>query len=363
MLSVRHLLACTALLGSALLLSACSDPAPAEQAGPPPRPVQVTTVTLRPAEADKTFVGVVRPRWEIDLSFRVAGKVSQRLVEVGQRVKAGDVIAKLDPEDFKLELGSAEAELAAAQANLAQTSAEDGRYRTLLARGFASNADLDRKSVAKEEAVGRLERAKRSLDLARNKLAYSDLLSTADGVVSFTAAEPGQVVTAGQTVARVARLDEKEALVALPETALADARTADATVTLWAAPDRRIKAHLRELSPQPDTASRTYPARFTLENVDDAVALGMTATVLLRPAGTKDVARLPLSAVFDRGSGPHVYVVDPKTKTLIARPVEVIGYAADAALVSQGVSNGEDVVTMGAQTLEPGRLVRTVAAK
>ncbi|MFG1461258.1 biotin/lipoyl-binding protein [Xanthobacter sp. DSM 24535] len=126
MSSSPRILAWSALLGSTLVLSACGDPAPAEQAGPPPRPVQVMTVALRPVEADKTFVGIVRPRWEIDLSFRVAGKVQQRLVEVGQRVKTGDVIAKLDPEDFKLELGSAEAELAAAQANLAQTTAGTG---------------------------------------------------------------------------------------------------------------------------------------------------------------------------------------------------------------------------------------------
>ncbi|MFG1461257.1 efflux RND transporter periplasmic adaptor subunit [Xanthobacter sp. DSM 24535] len=217
--------------------------------------------------------------------------------------------------------------------------------------------------MAKDEAVGRLERAKRALDLASNKLTYTDLLSTVDGVVSTTAAEPGQVVSAGQTVARIARLDEKEALVALPETALADARSAEASVTLWAEPDRKIKAKLRELSPQADTASRTYPARFSLENVDDKVALGMTATVRLRPAGTTDVARLPLSAVFDRGAGPHVYVVDPKTNALIARPVEIAGYAADAALVSRGVADGDLVVTMGAQTLDAGRVVRTVAAK
>ncbi len=347
----------------AALLAGCGDPAPAQQAGPPPRPVQVVEVALRPLEVDKTFVGVIRARREIDLSFRVGGKVSQRAVEVGQLVKAGDLIAKLDPEDFSLELQSAEAELAAATANFNQTTAEDGRYRTLTQRGFASNADLDRKSVAKEEAVGRLERAKRALDLARNKLAYANLLADADGVVMSTAAEPGQVVTSGQTVARIARLDEKEATVALPETALADARADVATVTLWADPTRAYKARLRELSPQADAASRTYAARFTLENPDDTVALGMTATVTLHPAGHADVARLPLSAVFDKGTGPHVYVVDPKTRTLSARSVEIAGYTADTALVSTGLATGDNVVTMGVQTLEPGRAVRTVAAR
>ena len=351
------------VLGLGLLLTGCIDPAPADEAGPPPRPVQVMAVTLTPMEADKTFVGVVRARREIDQSFRVGGKVAQRYVDVGQQVKAGQLIATLDPQDLRLQLESAEAEFAAANANLSQTTAEDGRYRTLTARGFASNADLDRKSVAKEEASGRLERARRSLDLARNQLAYADLKADADGVVMSTSAEPGQVVTAGQTVARLARLDEKEAAVALPETALAAARSDSATVTLWAEPDRVFKAHLRELSPQADATSRTYAARFTLEGADDTVALGMTTFVTLRPANVPKVARLPLSAVFDKGAGPRVFVVDPTTRALEARPVTVAGYTSDSALVSQGLTGGEQVVTMGVQTLDAGRVVRTVPAK
>ncbi|MEW6122362.1 MAG: efflux RND transporter periplasmic adaptor subunit [Pseudomonadota bacterium] len=351
------------IVSLAALLAGCGDPAPAEQAGPPPRPVQVVEVALRPLDADKTFVGVIRARREIDLSFRVGGKVAQRLVEVGDRVKAGDVIARLDPQDLELQLESAEAEFAAATANLNQTSAEDARTRTLTQRGFASNADLDRKSVAKEEAVGRLERAKRSLNLARNQHDYANLVADADGVVISTAAEPGQVLASGQTVVRIARLDEKEAAVALPETALSAARDDAASVTLWAEPGRAYKARLRELSPQADATSRTYAARFALEEADDKVALGMTATVTLHPRAQTDVARLPLSALFDRGLGPRVYVVDAKTRTLSARPVEVAGYTADSVLVASGLAAGENVVAMGAQTLEPGRAVRTVAAR
>ena len=344
------------------LLSGCGNPAPAEQAGPPPRPVQVVEAKLQPLEADTTFVGVIRARREIDLSFQVGGKVSQRLVEVGDRVTTGQAVAKLDPKDLALQLESAEAEFAAATANLNQTTAEDTRYRTLTQRGFASNADLDRKSVAKEEAVGRLERAKRSLDLARNQRAYADLAAGVDGVVISTSVEPGQVVTSGQTVVRIALLEGKEAAVALPETALAAARAGTATVTLWADPGRVYRAHLRELSPQADATSRTYTARFTLDDPDDRVALGMTATVTLRAPGTVDVARLPLSAVFDRGAGPRVFVVDAGTNALDARTVQIAGYTSDEALISSGVAAGDKVVAMGAQTLEPGRAVRTVAA-
>lgn len=351
------------VLAVASALAGCGEQAPAQGAAAPARPVQVTRAELRPREAEKTFVGVVRARREIDLAFRVGGKVVQRRVEVGDRVAPGDLIARIDPEDLKLEVESARAELAAATANLAQTSADDGRYRSLTAKGVASNAELDRKSLAKEEAVGRLERAKRALELAENRLSYADLISDTAGVVVSTFAEPGQVVSAGQTIVRVARLDEKEALVALPETALSAARGSDASVTLWAEPNRRIAARLRELSPQADPASRTYAARFTLDGTDEAVALGMTATVVLSPKDRARVARLPLSSVFDKGHGPRVFVVDPASHTLVARPVEVAGYTDDSALISKGVEQGDQVVVLGVQTLEPGQSVRTVPAK
>lgn len=364
----RGAVAVLAFAGSAFLLAGCGGESPAnaqaKDAAPAvvARPVQVTKVAFRPREAEKSFVGVVRARREIDLAFRVGGKVVQRRVEVGDRVAPGDVVARLDPEDLKLELQSAQAELAAATANLAQTTAEDTRYRSLTAKGAASNADLDRKALAKEEAVGRLERAKRSLELAENRLSYADLVADAAGVVVAAAAEPGQVVASGQTIVRVARLDEKEAVVSLPETALADARDADAFVSLWAEPGRRIPAHLRELSPQADATSRTYPARFTLKNADTTVALGMTATVTLRPKGQQEVARLPLSALIDRGHGPQVFVVEGEGRTLAARPVEIAAYTGDEVLVASGVAAGEEVVTLGVQTLLPGQKVRVAAA-
>ena len=369
--SGRHLKGMAALLlaGSALLIAGCGQENPANAGEAPAsreatlaRPVQVTTVAFRPRETQKSFVGVVRARREIDLAFRVGGKVVQRLVEVGDRIQPGTVVARLDREDLKLELESAKAEMQAATANLAQTTAEDTRYRALTAKGAASNADLDRKSLAKEEAVGRLERAKRSLELAENRLSYADLVADAAGVVVATSAEPGQVVASGQTVVRIARLDEKEALVSLPETALADARTADAVVTLWADPGRRIPARLRELSPQADATSRTYPARFTLEGADETVALGMTATVTLRPRDQQQVARLPLSALIDRGHGPQVFVVDGASHAIVARPVEIAAYTGDEVLLSGGVAPGDAVVVLGVQTLLPGQKVRTVQA-
>ena len=282
----RALLAFAALA----LLAACqAETAPAPEAVQ--RPVQVQRVVFENANNVRDFVGVVRARYESDLGFRVAGKVVARPINVGDRVRAGATIARLDAQDLQLQVESAEAELAAASSSLAQTAADFERYATLRARGYASVADFDRKKAANDEAQGRIERAKRALELARNQLGYAELRADADGVITATLAEPGQVVAVGQPVARLAHRGEKEAVIALPETWLADAAQAKATARLWSDRDRSFEAHLRELSPQADPATRTYAARFTITGADDAVAFGMTATVTLARAADATAAR------------------------------------------------------------------------
>lgn len=347
-------------LATALVLAGCeANTAPAIKAD---RPVQVQRVTFANEDSKREFVGVVRARYETDLGFRVAGKIVTRVVNVGDSVHAGDVVARLDPQDMTLQVQSAEAELSAATSNLAQAAADFERYNTLKSRGFASIADFDRKKAANDEAEGRLERARRSLDLARNQRTYADLKADADGVITATLAEPGQVVAIGQAVARLAHRGEKEAVVALPEMWLAEARRSKATVRLWAERDRSFDARLRELSPQADAATRTYAARFTITNADDAVAFGMTATVTLSQATDAKVAKLPLSAVVNRGGGASVYVVDA-SGTLAVRPVTVASFTEDAALVTSGIGDGDKIVTLGVQKLEPGLKVRTVEVR
>src|SRR6516164_5542504 len=329
-----------AALAALLVVAGCdANTAPAPKSE---RPVQIQRVSFQDADRAREFVGVVRPRYETDLGFRVAGKIVTRIVNVGDRVAVGDVVARLDPEDLRLQLQSADAELAAATSNLAQAA-----------------ADFERKKAASDEAQGRLDRARRALDLAHNQLTYADLKADADGVITATLAEAGQVVAIGQPVARLAHHGEKEAMVALPETWLNEARKSKAIVRLWADRERSFEARLRELSPQADAATRTYPARFTIENADEAVAYGMTATVTLTPAVDAKVAKLPLSAILNRGTGASVYVVET-SRTLTLRPVTVASFAEDAALVTHGIADGEEVVTLGVQKLEPGLKVRTL---
>jgi RND family efflux transporter MFP subunit len=348
-----------------LLLAGCDAPAatrPAASAEPAARPVEVQRVQFASEGASREFVGVVRARYETDLGFRVAGKIVSRAVNTGDVVHAGDVVARLDDKDFALQVESAEAELAAATSSLAQAAADAERYATLKARGFAAVAEFDRKKAAKDEAEGRLERARRALELARNQLSYAERKADADGVITATPAEAGQVVAIGQPVVRLARDGEKEAVVALPESFLGEARGAQASVRLWSDPDRRFSAHLRELSPQADAMTRTYAGRFTIERADDAVALGMTATVRLERGSQAKIVKLPLAAVLNRGTGPAVYVVDP-SGALELRDVKVAAFTEDSALVAAGLREGEMVVTLGVQKLRGGLKVRTVDAR
>ena len=347
--------------GAVVLLAALAlrDKPAASTAAQPLRPVQVQRVAFASDKRLREFVGVVRARHETDLGFRVAGKITERIVNVGDTVHSGDLIARLDPKDLQLQVASAEAEISAATSSLAQASSDEDRYAVLKARGFASVADYERKKAAKDEAEGRLERARRALELARNQLDYAELKANADGIITATPAEPGQVVAIGQAVARLAQRGEMEAVIALPETWLAEAPASQASVRLWSGPKRRFMARLRELSPQADPTTRTYAARFTIENPDDTVALGMTATVTLSHGEEAAVAKVPLAAVLNRGTGPSVYVVG-KSDALELRPVTVTSFTADEALLTSGVGAGDRVVTLGVQTLVAGQKVRAI---
>jgi RND family efflux transporter MFP subunit len=358
---LRAIGAILAVIGLAPALAACDDPATSATATPA-RPVQVQRVAFAPVDENREFPGVVRARYETDLGFRVAGKIVARLVNVGDRIRAGDVVARLDSRDLQLQVESADAELTAATSNLAQAAADELRYQNLRTRGYAAVADYERKKAAKDEAEGRMERAQRALDLAGHQLAYADLRADADGVITATLAEAGQVVALGQAVARLAHRGEMEAVVALPETQLAEARRSDASVRLWSAPDRRFSARLRELSPQADAATRTYAARFTIENPDDTVALGMTANVMLSHPADVMVAKVPLAAILNRGSGPTVYRVDD-AGVLERRSVMVSSFNEVAALITSGLQDGDQIVTLGVQMLEAGQKVRAIMGR
>jgi RND family efflux transporter MFP subunit len=352
----RSLLLATGLVAT---LVGCQEPR--SEAAKPDRPVLVQSVRFEPRSPDRTFVATIRPRIESDLGFRVPGKVVRRLVSVGDAVTVGQPLAVLDETDLRLQREQAEAEMKAASAALIQAEAELKRIIALRREGWSTASSLDRQNAATEEARGRVARAERALTLAENAHSYATLSADANGVVVETHIEPGQVIAAGEPAIRVARLTEKEAVIAVPEAQMDHVRRGNASLTLWSNPDQHYPISLRELSPSADPATRTYLARFSIPRADAQMQLGMTATVTIGDPTPVKVVRLPLSALFNQGSGPSVWVVGADGQ-LILRPVEVASYEAHNVVITRGPNEGDRIVTLGVQKLDPGQRVRIVQA-
>jgi RND family efflux transporter MFP subunit len=357
--SYYRLLAGLSLALMAIVLTGCNELA--AEKGEPSRPVLVATVHYEPESPERRFVGTIKPRIETDMGFRVPGKVAKRLVEVGQTVDVGQPLATLDEVDLKLQAEQAEAEFRAATGVLAQAGAAEQRAKDLRAKGWTTDAQLDQSRAAADEARARLNRAERSVELTNNSLSYATLVADTRGVVTATLIDAGQVVASGQTAVRVARFAEKEAVVAIPETLLGRAKDGVASVTLWSEPDKKYAARLREVAPSADPATRTYLAKFSLPGAGESVSLGMTATLTLCDPATTRVARLPLSALFNQGGDPSLYIVDDKGEVSL-KPVTVRSYETNSVVISGGVDEGAKIVALGVQKLDPAQKVRVVSS-
>lgn len=343
------------LLLAGLLLAGCQQAPQAPQVRPI---VKTMRVSLEAGSGDRTYSGVVVARHEVQESFRVDGRIARRLVDVGDRVRAGQTLATLDQNDLRLSMESALAEHRAATSNRAQTLTDEGRYATLLSQRVVSNAEYDARHLAADEAKGRLDRAVRTLDLAKNRLNYANLACSTDGVITKVSAEAGQVVAPGQAVVSVAKDGELEVLVDIPESQIQSLRNAPAEVTLWSSGNDRYRAELREIAPAADSVTRTYAVRYSLHGANPSVRLGMTATVRLSdPAGTP-TARVPASALFDQGGGLGVWVVEPETGRLSFRHVAVDRYTDQDAHVHGELADKDVIVAAGAHKLDRDMVVR-----
>jgi multidrug efflux system membrane fusion protein len=326
------------------------------------RAVQAVAISVASDEQEVTYTGDVRARWETALGFRVPGKIVARLVEVGQQVKRGQVLARLDPEDQKLTAEAAKQQLLAARSDYQQARADLVRYKDLVDKGFISAAEFDRRKTTYQTAAARLEQATAQLELNRNQTEYTTLRADHDGVVTAVQAEVGQVVTAGQTVVKVARLDEKEVAVNVPENRLVELRAAkDADISLWASPGRIYKGRVREVSPSADNVTRTYTVKVTVLDPDPSVQLGMTANVRLSGGARAEVARLPLTALFQKGEEAAVWLIDPNTHQVTLKPVQVGRYTQDYVTIVSGLNDGDLVVRAGVHKLNQGEKVRVLA--
>jgi membrane fusion protein, multidrug efflux system len=353
-----------AALAIAALLAACAkEPPPAEVI----RPVLTQVVDANGAASASVYAGEVRARYENDLAFRVGGKVVSRAVEVGQTVRRGQALARIDAQDQQLQVEAARAQLASAEADLTLARAELERNRSLRAQNFISQAVLDAKQNQFNAAEARVRQQRAQLDVSRNTAAYTTLVAERDGVITAVSIEPGQVVSAGQAVARIARPEEREVQINVPENRLAELRAATGlAVVLWTQPDKPYRGRVREVAPNADAATRTFSAKISIVDADDAVRLGMTANVALASAGANGAATgvlVPLAALGDRDGKPVVWVVDASGAAVQPKPVEVGQYREDGVLVRAGLAAGETIVIAGVHKLLPGQKVRVADAK
>lgn len=322
----------------------------------PAQPVRVSRIVFGPSERVATYTGTVRPRHEVAMGFRVAGKVVSRSVEVGDRVARGQELARLDDLDATLQAELAAAEDAAARVDHRRALAEVERSRRLFSEGHVAQAALDRAVSAEAEAAARMDRAGRSLALARNGLGYTRLVADADGVVTATPGEVGQVVAAGTPVVTLAQGGTVDVVFALPETDRALLVEGRAQATLWGEEGRAHPLILRDIAPDVEPVGRTYRVRMALEAA--GADYGRTVTVTVMAGTGAPVARVPLAAVLDDGAGPGVWRLRGDRVERVA--VELAAVTGEVAAIRGDLAAGDVIVSLGAHKLDPARPVRVV---
>lgn len=349
---------------AAALLAACSQPQPVAEA---PRPVRTVQVEYATATALDTYSGTVRARYEIEQAFRVGGKVVRRAVEVGQLVRAGDVLAVLDDADLRLAVEAAQQQLRAAQSQATQAQADHRRLIPLRNDGFISPTVEERARNGAESSNAQAEVAQRQLALSRNRLDYAVLRATQSGVVTAVRLEAGQVVAEGQPIVSIARTDEREVVVDVPEDKLAALKEARFSAATFADPGRRFELELRELAPAAASVTRTFRARLRPTQPQPDLVLGMTVNVRVQSAAaaTMPVAALPSTALTQHNGQPAVWIVAPAAAEPVGAvelvPVDIQGYRNEEVLVS-GLPAGRQVVVAGVQKLAPGLKVTVAPA-
>jgi len=346
--------------GALALLGALAGCGSAEPADPRTRPPLVSLASAIPDGAvERSFTGVVAARVESDLGFRIDGKVVERRVDAGQRVKRGELLMRLDASDVGLGAAAERELVRAASAQAEQAGADLARLDGLVEAGAISAQTLDAARAADRSARARLAAAQAQADVARNADRYSELRADADGVVLATLAEPGQVVKAGDAVLRLARDGAREARVDLPE-GLRPALGSQAQATVWGG--TAGSATLRELAAAADPRTRSFAARYTLGGAAADAPVGSTVSLRLA-LGDQPGVVVPIGALHDSGAGPGVFIVDRNAARVRFRPVTVARLGAETVLLSRGLAAGDTVVALGAHLLHDGDNVRLGSAK
>ncbi len=359
-----------AATASVTTLSGCGkkDDASAESTKEPnaaakaeaPRPVRVMQAGMSSISDISYLPGEVRPRYEQRYGFRVPGKIARRMVDVGQVVKAGQVLAVLDSQDVLPAINAQAAQVDVAKTDWVLQQSELKRQQELRDKGFVSGAALERQAASAAAADARVKAAQSQLANAKNGLTFQTLTADKAGVVVAVDAEAGSVVAAGQSVVRVAQLGEKELVVNVPERAVGQMKQAKGFMAQFdAIPGKIYAATLRELAPAADAASRTYAAKLSITNADDALKLGMSATVRL-DLGAAQVIVVPNTALYTRDNATRVWLVDRATETVRAVEIKLGESTNEGVTVASGLKPGDLVVTAGANLLQAGQKVRLI---
>ncbi|KAB2722394.1 efflux RND transporter periplasmic adaptor subunit [Brucella intermedia] len=324
------------------------------------RPVQVASVERRNDGQSSTFTGQIQAQNEVSLAFRVSGRMIERPVNVGDKIIAGQVVARLDSQNAQNTLRSARAALAAAESQLITAQNAFSRQDRLLRNGFTTRAHHDDARSALETARSSVDNAQAQVKIAEDNLGYTELIADSSGIVTERGAEPGEVVQAGQMVVEVAREGGRDGVFEVPAGILREAEPDSiVNVTLTSDPSVKAVGRVREVSPRADPVTRTFQVRVGIDNAPDAMRLGATVNGRVS-VGSASTIKIPASALTAANDAPAVWIVDPQTETVTLRNIEVAGFGSASVSVASGLSAGDIIVTAGIQALHPGQKVRVL---
>ena len=325
------------------------------------RPVKVVEIVQAHDTRTLSYSGSVRARTESALAFRVNGKITERLVDIGQHVAPGDVLARVDASDYDLSVKSAQAALDAAERQVETVEFARKRAEQLFAKNFAPKSQLEQATLTYDQAVATRDSARSSLDQAKNQVGYTDLKADRDGIVTAVNADVGQVVGSGTPVVTVAVDGEKEVLIAVPEMEIAEFKPGKVVKAgFWSDDALALDGKVREVAGSADPQSRTFAVRVSLPN-DPRVLLGMTANIEASAANERQLVSIPLSALAEQDSQSIVWTVDRGADTVHARPVKVAKFAADGVRVAEGLKPGDVVVAAGTKFMTENLKVKLAA--
>jgi len=338
-------------------LSACGEPAtPAPQI----RPVRVMTVEHRVVSEPVVLMGQIRAQDEISLAFRIDGKLVERNVSVGEKISSRQLVARLEPQNEQNALRSADADVQAARAALSQAEKVEARQRELLARGNTTRALYDQSLQQLQTAQAQVDSAQARFETAQKRVSDTELYAEVMGTVTGKGAEPGEIVRAAQMIVRIAREDRLDAVFDVPAQLMQLKGVPRDPVVEIALPDNpniRTVGRVREIPPQPDPATRTFAVKVGLIDPPKEIHLGATVTGGIS-LSSPPVMSVPATALIDANGKPSVWVVDPRESTVALRPVQIVRYDPAVVIVSDGLRDGEVVVTAGVHVLHPGQKVK-----